>query len=135
MRLAQRARNQAIRFGTRFFTGWPVEALVPGERDEPHRVITGGGEVRARTVVIATGVAYRRLGVDTVEELVGLGVHYGAAVSAAPEMEDRDVFVVGGGNSAGQAAVHLARYARSVTLLVRRPDVSATMSDYLIREM
>lgn len=135
MRLAQRARSQAIRFGTRFFTGWPVEALVPGDRGEPHRVLTGGGEVLARTVVIATGVAYRRLGVDPVEELVGLGVHYGAAVSAAPELEGRDVFVVGGGNSAGQAALHLARYARSVTLLVRRRDVSATMSDYLIREM
>ncbi len=135
MRLAQRARNQAIRFGTRFFTGWPVESLVAGTDGEPHRVLTGGGEVRARAVVIATGVAYRRLGVDAVEELVGLGVHYGAAVSAAPEMEDRDVFVVGGGNSAGQAALHLARYARSVTLLVRRPDISATMSDYLIREM
>jgi thioredoxin reductase (NADPH) len=135
MRLAQRARSQAIRFGTRFFTGWPVESLVPGEQDQPHRVGTGGGEVRARAVVVATGVAYRRLGVDTIEELVGLGVHYGAAVSAAPEMEDRDVFVVGGGNSAGQAALHLARFARSVTLLVRRPDLSATMSDYLIREM
>ena len=135
MRLAQRARNQAIRFGTRFFTGWPVESLVPGSDAEPHRVVTGGGEVRARAVVIATGVAYRRLGVDPVEELVGLGVHYGAAVSAAPETEDRDVFVVGGGNSAGQAALHLARYARSVTLLVRRPDVGTTMSDYLIREM
>lgn len=135
MRLSQRARNQAIRFGTRFFTGWPVESLVAGDGAEPHRVVTGGGEVRARNVVIATGVAYRRLGVDPIEELVGLGVHYGAAVSAAPEMEDRDVFVVGGGNSAGQAALHLARYARSVTLLVRRPDVSATMSHYLIREM
>ena len=135
MRLAQRARNQAIRFGTRFFTGWPVERLVAGDGNEPHRVVTGGGEVRARTVVIATGVAYRRLGVDPIEELVGLGVHYGAAVSAAPETEGRDVFVVGGGNSAGQAALHLARYARSVTLLVRRLDVSATMSDYLLREM
>jgi len=135
MRLAQRARNQAIRFGTRFFTGWPVEALVLGSNGDPHRVVTEGGEVRARAVVIAPGVAYRRLGVDPIEDLVGLGVHYGAAVSAAQEMEDRDVFVVGGGNSAGQAALHLARFARSVTLLVRRPDVSATMSDYLIREM
>ena len=61
MRLAQRARNQAIRFGTRFFTGWPVESLVAGTGDEPHRVVTDGGEVRARAVVIATGVAYRRL--------------------------------------------------------------------------
>jgi thioredoxin reductase (NADPH) len=135
MRLAQRARSQAIRFGTHFFTGWPVESLVAGEGETPHRVVTGGGEVHARAVVIATGVAYRRLGVDPVEQLVGLGVHYGAAVTAAPEMEGRDVFVVGGGNSAGQAALHLARYARSVTLLVRRPDVSQTMSDYLIREM
>jgi thioredoxin reductase (NADPH) len=135
MRLAQRARNQAIRFGTTFFTGWPVESLVLSENGEPHRVVTDGGEVRARAIVIATGVAYRRLGVDPIEELVGLGVHYGAAVSAAQEMEGRDVFVVGGGNSAGQAALHLARFARSVTLLVRRPDVSETMSDYLIREM
>lgn len=135
MRLSQRARSQAIRFGTRFFTGWPVEALVPGGTGEPHRVVTAGGEVRARAVVVASGVAYRRLGVDRVEALVGLGVHYGASVTAAPEMEGRDVFVVGGGNSAGQAALHLARSARSVTLLVRRPDVSRTMSDYLVREM
>src|SRR5680860_495609 len=135
MRLSQRARNQAIRFGTRFFTGWPVEALIPGPPGEPHRLVTGGGEVRARAVVVATGVAYRRLGVDTLEELVGLGVHYGAVVSVSQEMEDRDVFVVGGGNSAGQAALHLARYARSVTILVRRPDLATTMSDYLIREM
>jgi len=135
MRLSQRARSQAIRFGTRFFTGWPVERVVLGEPGEAHRVLTGGGEVRARSVVIATGVAYRRLGVDPVEELVGLGVHYGAAVSAAPEMEDRDVFVVGGGNSAGQAALHLAKYARSVTILIRRPEIAETMSDYLIREM
>ena len=135
MRLAQRARNQAIRFGTTFFTGWPVEELVPGTGDEPHRVVTGGGVVHARAVVIASGVAYRRLGVEGVEELVGLGVHYGASVTAAPEMADRDVFVVGGGNSAGQAALHLARFARTVTLLVRRPDVAQTMSDYLIREM
>ena len=135
MRLAQRARSQAIRFGTRFFTGWPVTALVPGGDGEPHRVVTEGGEVRARSVVISSGVAYRRLGVDAVEDLVGRGVHYGAAVSASREMEGRDVYVVGGGNSAGQAAIHLARFARSVTILVRRRDLSATMSDYLIREI
>ncbi|MCW2828331.1 MAG: thioredoxin reductase [Marmoricola sp.] len=135
MRLSQRARSQAIRFGTRFFTGWPVEELVPGAPGSPHRVVTEGGEVHARAVVVATGVDYRRLGIDSVEELVGLGVHYGAAVSAAPEMQDRDVFVVGGGNSAGQTALHLAKYARSVTILIRRPDIAETMSDYLIREM
>jgi thioredoxin reductase (NADPH) len=135
MRLAQRARNQAIRFGTHFFTGWPVTALEPGVDGEPHRVVTEGGEVRARTVVISSGVAYRRLGVDAVEDLVGRGVHYGAAVSASREMEGRDVYVVGGGNSAGQAAIHLARFARTVTILIRRREIAATMSDYLIREM
>jgi thioredoxin reductase (NADPH) len=135
MRLAQRARSQAIRFGTRFFTGWPVEKVVLGEDGAPHRVLTEGGEVHTRAVVIATGVAYRRLGVEPIEQLVGLGVNYGAAVSAAPEMEGRDVFVVGGGNSAGQAALHLAKYARSVTILIRRPEIAETMSDYLIREM
>jgi thioredoxin reductase (NADPH) len=136
MRLAQRARNQAIRFGTRFFTGWPVGELVPATRPGGlHRIVTEGGEVQARSVLIATGVAYRRLGVEPLEELVGNGVHYGAAVSAAREMDGRDVVVVGGGNSAGQAAIHLARFARSVTIVVRRPDLTQTMSDYLIREM
>jgi thioredoxin reductase (NADPH) len=135
MRLAQRARSQAIRFGTRFFTGWGVDRLELGRDGDPHRLVTGGGVVRARSVVIAAGVAYRRLGVEQVEDLIGLGVNYGAAVTAAPEMAGRDVYVVGGGNSAGQAALHLARYARSVTLLVRRRDVAETMSDYLVREM
>lgn len=135
MRLAQRARNQAIRFGTRFFTGWPVTTLELGGPGEPHVVRTEGGDVRARAVVISTGVDYRRLGLTGLEDLVGKGVHYGAAVSAARELEGYDVVVVGGGNSAGQAAIHLARFARSVTILVRRPDLSATMSDYLIREI
>ncbi len=132
MRLAQRARNQAIRFGARFFTGWEVEALVPGA---PHVIRTDGGEVRARSVVVATGVAYRKLGVEPLEALVGSGVNYGAALTASREMEGRDVVVVGGGNSAGQAAVHLARFARSVRIVVRRPSLAETMSTYLIDEI
>jgi len=132
MRLAQRARNQAIRFGTRFFAGWPVAALTPGS---PHVLKTEGGEVRARAVVVASGVAYRKLRVESIERLTGLGVFYGAAMTAAREMEGRDVFIVGGGNSAGQAAVHLARFARSVTIVVRRPGLTETMSAYLIREI
>jgi thioredoxin reductase (NADPH) len=135
MRLAQRARNQAIRFGTRFFTGWPVTALEPGTDGEPHVVRTEGGDVRARAVVISTGVTYRRIGIESVDALVGYGVNYGAAMAASREMEGADVIVVGGGNSAGQAAVHLARFARSVTILVRRPDLAATMSHYLVKEI
>lgn len=133
-RLGLRARFQAQRFGTRFYTGWEVECLTPGT-GQPHLLSTTGGEVRARSVVIASGVRYRKLGVRAIEERLGRGVFYGAALTAARELEDRDVFVVGGGNSAGQAALHLARFARSVTILVRRPGLEETMSQYLIGEI
>ena len=89
----------------------------------------------ARAVVLATGVAWRRLNVPALEALVGAGVFYGAAGAEARAMQGRDVVVVGGGNSAGQAAVHLARYARSVTMLVRGGGLAATMSKYLISEI
>ncbi|MFB9313636.1 FAD-dependent oxidoreductase [Nocardioides plantarum] len=134
MRLAQRARNQAIRFGVQFFTGWEVDALERGPEGH-HLLRTEGGVVEARSVVIATGVAYRKLGRDSIEALVGLGVTYGSAMSVAREMEGADVVVVGGGNSAGQAAIHLSRFARSVTIMVRRRALEETMSSYLINEM
>jgi thioredoxin reductase (NADPH) len=135
MRLAMRARNQALRFGTDFYTGWDVTSLEPGTDGRPHVLRTDGGDVRARTVLISSGVAYRKLGVAPIEELVGAGVNYGAAMTAAREMEGYDVVVVGGGNSAGQAALHLARFARSVTIVVRRPGLEETMSKYLIDEI
>jgi thioredoxin reductase (NADPH) len=136
MRLAQRARFQATRFGARIYTGLSAEGILPAAGPgEPHRVRTENGELFARAVLVATGVSYRRLGVPELEALVGLGVYYGAATSAAREMTGRDVFVVGGGNSAGQAAVHLAHYARSVTVVVRRASLRETMSDYLVRQL
>ncbi len=135
MRLAQRARNQALRFGAKFYTGQVVDELRPGYGGDPHVLCTESGEVRARSVVIASGVSYRKLRVEPLEGLVGMGVYYGAAMTAAREMEGQDVFVVGGGNSAGQAAMHLARFARSVTILVRRPSLEETMSAYLIGEI
>ena len=135
MRLAQRARLQATRFGARFITGWEVTGLTTAPGVEPHCVHTDGGDVRARSVVIATGAAYRKLAVPALEELTGRGVFYGSAMTAAREMEGLDVVVVGGGNSAGQAALHLARFARSVTIAVRRPGLHETMSRYLIDEI
>ena len=106
-----------------------------GHGRHPHLLRTDGGDVRARTVLISSGVAYRKLGVPPLEELVGAGVNYGAAMTAAREMEGYDVVVVGGGNSAGQAALYLARFARSVTIVVRRPGLEETMSKYLIDEI
>ena len=135
MRLTQRARFQAGRFGAKLFSAIPVTGFDPGEHGGPHTLNTPDGPVRARTVLISAGVAHRRLGVPEVEDLVGMGVYYGAATSAARDCTGKDVVVVGGGNSAGQAAIHLSRFARSVTILVRRDGLAETMSDYLIREI
>ncbi|MFD6175655.1 MULTISPECIES: FAD-dependent oxidoreductase [unclassified Isoptericola] len=137
MRLAQRSRIQAGRFGARFYTGRAAARIEPGPAGEPehHHVHVDGAQLCARTVVLATGVSYRRLAVPGLDDLVGAGVYYGAASSMAREMADRDVCVVGGGNSAGQAAVHLAKFAGSVTILVRRGSIAETMSDYLVREI
>jgi hypothetical protein len=95
----------------------------------------GGARVEARAVVIATGVSWRRLGVPRLEALVGAGVFYGAAAAEARAMSGRDLYVIGAGNSAGQAALHLARYAASVTMVVRGPDLRASMSSYLVTEI
>ncbi len=94
-----------------------------------------GSELRAKAVVIATGIDWRRLGVPRLEALVGSGVFYGAAVSESRAMQDQDVFIIGAGNSAGQAALHLAKYARAVTLLVRGDSFAESMSSYLVREI
>ena len=94
--------------------------------------VADGQEVTARTVVLASGVAWRRLGIPALERLIGAGVFYGAAASEARAMRGRHVAVVGGGNAAGQAAAHLARYADQVTLLVRGDSLAKSMSEYLI---
>ena len=128
--LAVRAYTQAWNFGADYVYGNPATGLrVQG----PERVVTvaGGGEVRSRAVIIATGVSYRRLGIPSLDTLIGAGVFYGAATSEAKAMKDREVFVVGGANSAGQAAIHLARYAAQVTVLVRGQSLAEDMSEYL----
>jgi thioredoxin reductase (NADPH) len=132
--LASRATEQAWLFGADFVLTQYATKLEMRGMD---RIVqtTDGSEVAARAVVLATGVAWRRLNVPALEALVGSGVFYGAAGAEARALQGRDVVVVGGGNSAGQAAVHLARYARSVTMLVRGPGLAATMSNYLITEI
>ncbi len=115
---------------------WVLRAVGLERRGE-HRVLrmADGTEVCAASVVIATGIEWRRLGVPRVEALVGAGVIYGAAVGESRAMQDQDVFIIGAGNSAGQAALHLAKHARTVTLLVRGESLEKSMSSYLVREI
>ena len=132
--LANRAMEQAWLFGAEFVLAQRATSLAVDGGD---RILglSDGNQVTARTVVIASGVAWRRLGVPSLEALRGAGVFYGAAGAEARAMEGQHVFVVGGGNSAGQAAVHLARWAATVTILVRGDGLAATMSDYLVKEI
>jgi thioredoxin reductase (NADPH) len=132
--LTNRALEQAWLFGAELLLAREAVSLVA---DGDTRVVTTdiGDVVRARAVVIATGVAWRRMQVPALEALVGSGVFYGAATAEADVMTGRRVYVVGGGNSAGQAAVYLARAAEQVTIVIRRPSLAETMSDYLIREI
>jgi thioredoxin reductase (NADPH) len=132
--LAQRAYQQAWVFGSRFVLMRDAVALRPG--DSGHVVeLAGGLEVRARAVVLACGVRYRRLSAPGLERFAGAGLYYGASVSEARAMAGRPVFVVGGGNSAGQAVLHLSRFASQVTLVVRGESLEASMSQYLISEI
>jgi thioredoxin reductase (NADPH) len=129
--LAQRAYQQAWVFGTQFLLMHEVAAIEPGP--ERHVVrMDDGTEATARAIVLATGVAYRRLDAPGVAPLTGAGVFYGAAVADAHALVGQDAYVVGGGNSAGQAAIHLARFAAHVTILVRTDSLAASMSRYLI---
>ena len=131
--LSDRAFQQAWGFGVLFHLMREAESL--NQAGDFVMELSDGREIRARAVVLAPGVAYRRLGIPTLEELVGAGVYYGAAVTEADTMTGKQVFVVGGGNSAGQAAVHLARYAKKVNVLVRTDSLAESMSAYLITEI
>jgi thioredoxin reductase (NADPH) len=132
--LAQRAFQQAWIFGARFLHTREVTGLRP---DGGRHVLTlsDGTEAAASAVVLATGVSYRRLRIPELEPFVGTGVFYGASVSEARAHAGQDVYVVGGANSAGQAALHLSRYAGRVILVARRDSLDETMSSYLIREI
>ncbi|MFW3171351.1 FAD-dependent oxidoreductase [Geodermatophilus sp. CPCC 206100] len=132
--LARRAYQQAWVFGARFAFMQQVTHLA---REDGGVVLTlhTGGVVVARAVILATGASYRRLGVEPLEELRGSGVYYGAAASEASLVAGEEVYIVGGANSAGQAALHLAHYAKRVTLVVRAGSLAAGMSHYLVRQV
>jgi thioredoxin reductase (NADPH) len=132
--LARRATEQAWWFGATFRFMRNATALRC-EGSELVVTLSDRTEVVGRAVVLATGVSYRRLAIPSLEGLVGAGVFYGAAVSEAQAMKGQEVYVVGGANSAGQAAMHLSKYASQVTLLVRGRSLSTSMSDYLIKEV
>ena len=132
--LSRRAVAQARKFGSEILA--PQEATrLRTEGD--YRVITlaDGAEVSAGAVLLATGLSWRRLEMPNIDRLTGAGVYYGAATTEAPSCANEEVFVVGGANSAGQAAMHFSHYARSVKMLVRGEGLSATMSQYLIDQI
>ncbi len=132
--LTRRAMAQTLRFG--------VEVVSPREvtdieiRDN-YKILTldDGSTVRSKSVILTTGVEYRMLDAEGADKFSGAGVYYGAAMTEAKACENRKVFVVGGGNSAGQGAVYLSKFATQVTILVRKPDLTSSMSSYLIEQI
>ena len=132
--LAQRARLQAEKFGAELITARAATALEMNGLKRTVR-FDDGSSIDARAVIVATGVEYRQLPADGCDDLTGKGVHYGAAISIASECKNEEVYVIGGGNSAGQAAMYLSREAKSVTIVVRAPQLEASMSHYLIEQI
>jgi thioredoxin reductase (NADPH) len=132
--LADRARRQAEKFKAELITTREAIAL---EVNGPVKTIkfADGSSIDSRAVILATGVSYRQLTAEGCADLTGKGVYYGAANSVASECEDEDVYVVGGANSAGQAAMYLSRDAKSVTIVVRGPSLETSMSYYLIQQI
>jgi thioredoxin reductase (NADPH) len=129
--LAQRALAQVSRFGAELVLAREVVGLE--QRGTVRAVLfEGGGEIEARSVVVSTGVSYRRLEAEGVERLQGKGIYYGAAAAEAAQTAGEMVYIVGGANSAGQAALNFAKHAKQVTLVVRGADLLATMSTYLV---
>jgi thioredoxin reductase (NADPH) len=132
--LTERARRQAVKFGAEMIT---TRDVVGVEVNGSARTVrfADGGTVDAHTVILATGVSYRQLAAPGLDELAGRGVFYGSALSEAPGCAGQAVYIVGGANSAGQAAVYFSRYAKSVTMLVRGPSLELSMSYYLIQQL
>jgi thioredoxin reductase (NADPH) len=132
--LTDRARRQAAKFGAEVLTTRDVTGLEVHGSARTVR-FADGTSIDAHTVILATGVAYRQLAAPGLDDLTGLGVYYGSALTEAAACSEQDVYIVGGANSAGQAAVYLSRHARSVTLLCRGPSLHQSMSYYLVQQI
>lgn len=133
--LAASIHEQALRLGAEILIGMELLTAAPTDRHTIRLELTGGPIIEARTGLAATGVHYRRLEAPGVEDFVGAGVHYGSAPGEAVRLRDRDVVIVGGGNSAGQAALHMAEYARAVTVVIRSQSLRRGMSSYLVERI
>jgi thioredoxin reductase (NADPH) len=132
--LTRRAITQATRFGTEFLSPQDVKGVY--EKDGYKRVaLEGGTEIITRAIVITTGVAYRKLETKGIEDFSGAGIYYGSAMTEAASCKDKEVFIVGGGNSAGQSAMYLAKFAKNVFIVIRKGDLSSSMSSYLIDQI
>lgn len=132
--LTRRAISQAERLGAGLLSPQSVSEIK--QKDGYKTIILeGGGEIISRTVVITTGVDYRKLEVKGVEDFTGAGIYYGAATTEAFACKDKDVYIIGGGNSAGQAAMYLSKFAKDVYIIIRKDGLAATMSSYLIDQI
>ena len=132
--LSRRALTQATRFGIEYIAPQEVVGL---EVKNGYKVLTlkDGETVNSKAVIIATGVSYRKHPAEGIDDFTGAGIYYGAANNEAYALRDKDVYIVGGGNSAGQAAMYLSRFANKVVILIRKPDLSSSMSQYLIDQI
>jgi thioredoxin reductase (NADPH) len=132
--LARRASSQATRLGAEILA---AQEAVDLNAEGPSRTIklADGSELKCRAVLLATGVAYRKLDAPGIKDLRGAGVYYGAAMTEGETVRGSDVYLIGGANSAGQAAMYFSRFAENVTMLVRGESLSSTMSQYLIDQI
>ncbi|WP_345955870.1 FAD-dependent oxidoreductase [Mucilaginibacter sp. PAMB04168] len=132
--LTHRAISQARRLGAEFLSPHTVADIQ--ERDGyKYVILDDGSEVISRSIVITTGVDYRKLEVNGVDKFTGAGIYYGAAITEAAACKDKEVYIIGGGNSAGQAAMYLSKFAKNVFVVIRRESLAATMSAYLIEQI
>ena len=132
--LTRRGTTQATRLGTEIISPVEVQSI---RNNSGYKTISldNGAEINARSVIITTGVSYRRLEKKGIQEYTGAGIYYGAAMTEASACKGQDVYIVGGGNSAGQAAMYLSKFAKNVIIIIRKENLESTMSAYLIAQL